>query len=448
MLKKFFIRFFHALLVVSIVLSAFGLGAYWSEAKLWPYSLLADQVEKAALKGRIFPLDSDIESSFATLDLSTFLVGPHMHDKRRGGGIHAFGNSVLIMSFRGEFFLYENTGGERSLSRLDIRVDNGYQLFQEYAEVNHLDTKKAAETFRFIDVVHHTDTVTPMLLVSHHQWHQDKNCFTLRLSKLPIPVGQMLTDLSADSEDWQVVYDTQPCLTAKTKSTFFAGRESGGRIVIEDPGVVLFSVGDHGFDGWNSDHAHAQDESSDFGKVIRVDLNTGAASLISVGNRNPQGLLIDKDGTIWSTEHGPQGGDELNLIYQDANYGWPLVTYGSQYGARTWPLSDNQNRHDGFVYPVYAWVPSIGVSNLIQISGFLPEWDGDLLVASLRQKSLHRMRYRDGRMIFDETIRIGARIRDLDQLSDGTIVLWSDSTALIEIRPKRSTPRIPGAKDY
>jgi cytochrome c2 len=133
----------------------------------------------------------------------------------------------------------------------------------------------------------------------------------------------------------------------------------------------------------------------------------------------------------------------LNLIEQGANYGWPYVTYGTQYGMTRWPLSATQGRHDGYKHPVFAWVPSIGVSNLIQIRGFLPEWDGDLLVASLIGQTLFRIHYREGRVIVVEPIRIGGLIRDLDQLENGNIVLWLGDTSIVEMTPiKTDAPAI------
>jgi glucose/arabinose dehydrogenase len=105
------------------------------------------------------------------------------------------------------------------------------------------------------------------------------------------------------------------------------------------------------------------------GKVVAIDLVTKAARIIASGLRNPQGLLAARDGTIWLTEHGPQGGDEINIVREGANYGWPYVTYCTEYGwrpLRNWPLNPVQGRHDGYERPAFVFVPSIGISNLIQ----------------------------------------------------------------------------------
>jgi cytochrome c2 len=114
------------------------------------------------------------------------------------------------------------------------------------------------------------------------------------------------------------------------------------------------------------------------------------------------------------------------------------VTYGTDYGATSWPLSESQGRHDGYQLPIFSWVPSIGVSNLIEVQGFLPEWDGDLLVTSLKQQTLFRMRYREDRVVFVEPIKIDLRIRDIDQLENGNIILWTDKTWIIELTPGKN----------
>ena len=100
-------------------------------------------------------------------------------------------------------------------------------------------------------------------------------------------------------------------------------------MVFMDEGKILLTVGDHEYDGIKRKPILAQDRSTPYGKTMTIDLHSGASELYSMGHRNPQGLYIDPQGVIWSTEHGPQGGDELNILLQDANYGWPLVTHGT-----------------------------------------------------------------------------------------------------------------------
>ena len=139
-------------------------------------------------------------------------------------------------------------------------------------------------------------------------------------------------------------------------------------------------------------------------------------------------------GEIWLTEQGPEGGDELNPISEGENYGWPLQTYGTNYEDFAWPLAADPNGGPDLVSAQFAWVPSIGVSNLIFVEGVgFHRWAGDLLVSSLWAESLYRIRSEAGRVIYAEPISVG-RIRDLVELSDGRLVLWIDggSIAVLE----------------
>jgi cytochrome c2 len=166
-----------------------------------------------------------------------------------------------------------------------------------------------------------------------------------------------------------------------------------------------------------------------------------------MGHRNTQGLTVAPDGRVWSTEHGPQGGDEVNRIVPGGNYGWPLATYGVQYGQDSWPLAAGKRDHGEFIEPALAFVPSIGISNLIAVSGTaFPAWTGDLLVSSLRDASLHRLRTRDDRILYDERIHIGPRIRDIKQGKDGRILLWTDAARILVL--SRAAYGSPGERAY
>ena len=118
----------------------------------------------------------------------------------------------------------------------------------------------------------------------------------------------------------------------------FRGEEIGGRLLLLDANTLLLSLGDHGFSGIEGGAAYAQDPQAMYGKTLRIDLRTHAISFNTLGHRNPQGLYAAPDGRIWETEHAARGGDELNLLQPGANYGWPLVTYGTDYGALIWHL--------------------------------------------------------------------------------------------------------------
>ena len=174
----------------------------------------------------------------------------------------------------------------------------------------------------------------------------------------------------------------------------------------------------------------AQDVNSKMGKILELNLNTRKVKIVSLGHRNPEGLIMTTNGTLLSTEHGPASGDELNVIVEGANYGWPIVTLGTDYGSYGRNRAKFVGEHAGYQAPVFAWVPSVAVSSLLQVQRFDRRWDGDLLVASLKAQSLFRLRLHRGSVLYSEPIWIGQRIRDIAQLQDGTIVLWTDDTEL------------------
>ena len=142
-------------------------------------------------------------------------------------------------------------------------------------------------------------------------------------------------------------------------------------------------------------------------------------------------MTLDLEGRLWTTEHGMRGGDELNLIRDGENYGWPLENLGTLYNKIPAPTEGEPGRHILYEPPVYAWVPSAAVSSLAVVDGFHPTWDGDLLIGSLKQRTLYRARIRDDRLVFLEPIDIGQRIRDVMQVKDDTIALWLDTGELV-----------------
>ncbi len=426
------------LLVGGLLGLAFLAGAVFAGRRIYPYDRIV------ALGQHLVPDRQDrnttITTAFHTLSSSTIDVAdqvgaPSIEDGKLswGGGITARANTIIGVTNHGQFFLYQNQNGSRKLSHLDIETEDNRAAFVAYATAHRVSTLDAERWFRHIDLLYTDQPTGAALLLSHIYWHDAQKCFTLRVSKLPLGDVDDVRQVAKTAGDWVTVYDTQPCLRLKTTGAAWAAHQAGGRIALDGDGRIILTVGDFQFDGYNSKEIHPQSPASDYGKILRIDPGTGTAEIISIGHRNPQGLALASGGMIWSTEHGPQGGDELNLIEKGANYGWPYVIYGTWYGKKVWPLSTTQGRHPGYRRPIFAWLPSIAVSNLIVIRGFAPEWDGDLLVASFKNY-LYRMRYAEGRIIFAEPIFVGARVRDLVQLEDGTIVLWNDGGSLTELR--------------
>ena len=434
--------FWKILVCFFLLASASLLGAILAGARLYPYDRIVD-VLQADIPNRMVER-SEIETAFHTLasprlevakKIGAYARGEGWAQLTWGGGITAYGNDIVGVTNHGEFFLYQNQTGDPVVSHLDISTNHNREAFVSYVKAQGLNTFDANRWFRHIDLLYVKDANDDSLILSHHYWHTREECYTLRLSKLSLGRNQSLVSVSKNSEDWVTIFDSKPCLKIGSR---YEGDKAGGRMVLAPGGEIYLSVGDFGFIGLRG-ITHAQNRTSDYGKIIRVNPQTGTSKIVSIGHRNPQGLALDADGKLWSTEHGPQGGDELNLIHEGSNYGWPYVVYGTDYGAKAWPLSISQGRHPDYRRPIFAWLPSIAVSNLIFIEGFSPEWNGDILVSSLKAKSLYRMRYEEGRVIFAETIFVGTRVRDLVQLPNGILVLWNDDGTITELHIAESS---------
>jgi cytochrome c2 len=213
--------------------------------------------------------------------------------------------------------------------------------------------------------------------------------------------------------------------------------ESGGRLAWL-AGKLLLTVGDFGLNQTTSPPV-SQNPATAYGKVHILD-RSGQHEVFTIGHRNPQGLVVDREQRTWLTEHGPQGGDEINLLERGRNYGYPYSTYGTGYGRHYGPLAPSAHDHGEYTEPVHAFVPAIGISNLIRVaSNLFSEWQNDLLVASLRGQSLYRVRLRDERAVYTERLRMGSRIRDITEAADGHILLWTGATVLV-LAPSESRP--------
>jgi glucose/arabinose dehydrogenase len=205
----------------------------------------------------------------------------------------------------------------------------------------------------------------------------------------------------------------------------------GGRMAFLADGSLVMSTGD-GFDY----REQAQIKGSGLGKIIRIggggeipaDNPDPGSPIWSYGHRNPQGLVFDAPtGRLWSHEHGPRGGDEVNLIVKGGNYGWPVATHGVDYsGASISPYKS----YTGMIDPRVVWVPSIAPSGLAVYRGAMfPEWQGNLIVGALAAREVRRIVLdATGRMLQQERIlpKLSARIRDVRVAPDGALWLTTD----------------------
>jgi hypothetical protein len=173
-----------------------------------------------------------------------------------------------------------------------------------------------------------------------------------------------------------------------------------------------------------------------FGAVSSIDLASGKIATLATGLRHLGGLYYDAaTKTLWEDENGPRGGDEVNIIVKGKNYGWPQVTLGRSYDVESVPGGVKPNTTGTSTAPVYGWTPSISPSTMKQIPAtgeFAKYWAGDLIVGSLKGHELRRLRIsKQNTVMYDEPIPIGDRIRSLDVLSDGKLILSTDDGTLI-----------------
>lgn len=215
-----------------------------------------------------------------------------------------------------------------------------------------------------------------------------------------------------------------------------SGRHFGSRMVFDAKGVLYVTLGDRG------ERPRAQRLDDHAGSIIRINddgtvppdnpfvgRDNTLAEIYSYGNRNVQGAALHPDtGELWTHEHGPQGGDEVNIIRPGVNYGWPEVTYGVNYGIGT-RIGDGTNK-EGMAQPLHYWVPSIAPSGMAFYTGdAIPQWQGNLLVGSLKFATLVRLELDGEKITHEERLLPGelGRIRDVRQGPDGSVYLLTDS---------------------
>ena len=417
--------------LVGLLVTTFGLGAIWAHKKLWPWSLLrsldAAVVVKRAVVDADVP-DKTIVTGHTELQLVSIPLARWITDRIDRGGIEVTPDGVIVVSRRGGFYFYKSAGKEDSVEKLPIEANNNFEEVLSYANGKH----RISDYFNYIDVALRKTASNTELFASYLHWHTEESCLSLRVSKLTYAPGESMLQTPKADSDWVTVFDSIPC-TPLEASPYL--ELTGGRMQFDPVGNLIVSVGSMDFFSDDPQFEPLVTNANHYGKVIKINLQDQLVSVVSSGHRNPQGVLLDRSGKRWLTEHVPKVGDELNLIVEGNDYGYPHVTYGTGYGRYTWRDTAEDGFHNDYQRPIHAWVPSIGTSNVIQIENFLHEWNGDLLLASMRANSLFRLRIREDRLIVSEQIEVGSRVRDLGQSEDGTIVLWTDNQRLILVRP-------------
>ncbi len=374
--------------------------------------------------------DPDVESIFLTFKRETVQVPISRYG--RGGGLTVVDNTAVLATIDGKLFLASAPDDVRPLS---IGVpDYGFDAYQAFAkDPANSDYHFELWAYRYFDILAYELNEASHLALSFIRFEPERLCFHTVVSVLDIPSKAAdLATFEATAEDWRTAYVTEPCLPLKHKESAIEVQIGGGRMAYDGNGRLYLGSGDFHIDGVFSEMpAIAQDPAYDYGKVIEIDLVTGRNRQIAQGLRNMQGIAIDAEGQLWTVEHGLRGGDELNLIEEGKDYGWPQESLGTLYNRLPIPNTLSYGRHDRFEPPVYAFLPSVAISSLELIGGFSPAWDGDILMGTLKDQSLYRFRITDRRVMFAERIPIGERIRAARQLDADRLVLFTDDNELV-----------------
>ena len=286
----------------------------------------------------------------------------------------------------------------------------------------------------------------------------EKSCDIFQVIKIPI------TDTNLVPNDSTQVWKSNVCIHTYPNDPGwhdFQGRLAVSKDNIYMSAGLLIASTYLGFypnpnvNGLNQNLGTELEKDQLFGGVIKINKTTGRSSRIAQGFRGPSGIAVKETSLgeqIWVVDHGPRGGDELNLVIQGKNYGWPWVSYGRKYfdsaKEQTGIIKTEFGTHVGYEEPIYYWTPSIAPSQLIVLPKTIDKYNswsaGDILVSSLKANSIFRLKINKNSMIQSiEQVNIGARIRDISAES-GTIFISTDDGRIVVLE-RSGLPATPGA---
>ncbi len=258
------------------------------------------------------------------------------------------------------------------------------------------------------------------------------------------PKGAAMTRIVRGKIKANAWTEQQVLFEAKPNHYRSGGVHFGCRIVFDKNGLLYFTIGERG------NGPDAQDINKPNGKVHRINRDGSIPkdnpfvgkpdayeSIYTYGNRNQQGLAFLSDGSLWATEHGPQGGDELNLIRPGINYGWPVITYGEKYGGGA--VGEGITEKEGMEQPVKQWTPSPALCGLDTVTGSMfSEWNDNLLVGALKFQEVKRVVMKDKKYVREEVIwQKAGRVRDVVTGPDGSIyIVLNSKDAIVRLSKK------------
>ncbi len=369
---------------------------------------------------------SSIENDTATIIRTAF--HDFSVDTVTGGLVHPFS---MVFTPEGDLLVTERPGRLRII-RDDVLIDDPVAGLPEILAIGQgAMPQDGREQAGMRDLILHPDFAENRLLyLSYTKPGADS------LGNIAVVRGRLEDDRLSDVEE---IFHADAFGNGSDRSS-----QWGGRLALDGKGYLFITIGDRQWPSEGDLSAHpSQSLANHNGTTIRLhedgrvpDDNPFVGQegvhpeIWTYGHRNAQGLAIHPEtGDVWLNEHGPQGGDELNLIRPGLNYGWPIVGFGVNY--RTGIAIHSATHQDGMEPPVHIWVPSIGVTGMLFYTGTaFPDWQGDMIVASLRGEQLVRLTLNEQQVARQETLINGiGRIRDVRQGPNGIIYLAMDGDA-------------------
>ena len=349
-------------------------------------------------------------------------------DTVTGGLVHPFS---MVFTPEGDLLVTERPGRLRII-RDDVLIDDPVAGLPEILAIGQgAMPQDGREQAGMRDLILHPDFAENRLLyLSYTKPGADS------LGNIAVVRGRLEDDRLSDVEE---IFHADAFGNGSDRSS-----QWGGRLALDGKGYLFITIGDRQWPSEGDLSAHpSQSLANHNGTTIRLHEDGRVPEdnpfvgqegvhpeIWTYGHRNAQGLAIHPEtGDVWLNEHGPQGGDELNLIRPGLNYGWPIVGFGVNY--RTGIAIHSATHQDGMEPPVHIWVPSIGVTGMLFYTGTaFPDWQGDMIVASLRGEQLVRLTLNEQQVARQETLINGiGRIRDVRQGPNGIIYLAMDGDA-------------------
>ena len=364
------------------------------------------------------------------------------------GGIESINNNIIYLSGDGDLFILDKKDNNTYKFR-KVLIDKISNKKKDFIKTNEpIVGKNAEKYFGIKDIIISNFNETKKLIASSLEYNDKDNCYFVSVYQSNIANNNQENLIFSN---WNKIFSTKKCLSVNlTTNPKFAGASAGGRLFKYDNEHILLTIGDFYADGVNGPSL-SQDLSNYYGKIIKINITNNNSEIFSFGHRNPQGLYIDKKQQIFSTEHGPTGGDELNEIIYKNNYGWPIATYGTNYKSydayekkvqdskKEWPLDITRNTHDGYTKPLFSWGNRLGISNLVVYeSDYFHKWKDNIIVSTLVTQQLVRLVFDNNKktILYKENIKIGKRIRDIIVMNNGKIILLTDRGKAINENPE------------